>query len=114
MLAGGTNLLGFQELADVNRLRRLFDALDQKRDLLDLFDQCLGASGVQIFIGGESGYQVLDGVSLVTAPYTIDGQVAGVLGVIGPTRMAYQRIIPLVSETARLLGTGLGSGLESR
>lgn len=114
VLAGGTNLLGFQELADVNRLRRLFDALDQKRDLLDLFDQCLGASGVQIFIGGESGYQVLDGVSLVTAPYTIDGQVAGVLGVIGPTRMAYQRIIPLVSETARLLGTGLGSGLESR
>jgi len=114
VLAGGTNLLGFQELSDVGRLRRLFDVLDQKRDLLDLFDQCLGASGVQIFIGGESGYQVLDGVSLVTAPYTIDGQVAGVLGVIGPTRMAYQRIIPLVGETARLLGNGLGSGLESR
>jgi heat-inducible transcriptional repressor len=114
VIAGGTNLLGFQELADVGRLRRLFDVLDQKRELLELFDQCLGASGVQIFIGGESGYQVLDGCSLVTAPYTIDGQVAGVLGVIGPTRMAYQRIIPLVSETARLLGTGLGSGLESR
>lgn len=114
VLAGGTNLLGFQELSDVSRLRRLFDVLDQKRDLLDLFDQCLGASGVQIFIGGESGYQVLDGVSLVTAPYEIDGQVAGVLGVIGPTRMAYQRIVPLVSETARLLGSGLGSGLETR
>jgi len=113
VIAGGTNLLGFQELADVGRLRRLFDVLDQKRELLELFDQCLGASGVQIFIGGESGYQVLDGCSLVTAPYTIDGQVAGVLGVIGPTRMAYQRIIPLVSEAARLLGTGLGSGLGS-
>lgn len=114
VLAGGSNLFGFQELSDVGRLRRLFDVLDQKRDLLDLFDQCLTASGVQIFIGGESGYQVLDGCSLVTAPYAIDGQVAGVLGVIGPTRMAYQRIIPLVTETARLLGNGLGSGLESR
>ena len=113
VLAGGTNLLAFQELADINRLRRLFDVLDQKRDLLELFDQCLNSTGVQIFIGGESGYQVLDGCSLVTAPYTIDGQVAGVLGVIGPTRMAYQRIIPLVSETARLLGTGLGTGIGS-
>jgi len=110
VLAGGTNLLGFQELADVGRLRKLFDVLDQKRDLLELFDQCLGASGVQIYIGGESGYQVLDGCSLVTAPYLIDGQVAGVLGVIGPTRMAYHRIIPLVTETARVLS----SGLESR
>jgi heat-inducible transcriptional repressor len=106
-VAGGTNLLGFQELADVTRLRKLFDVLDQKRDLLDLFDQCLNASGVQIFIGGESGYQVLDDCSLVTAPYTVDGQIAGVLGVIGPPRMAYSRIIPLVSETARLLSSGL-------
>ncbi len=110
VIAGGTNLLAFQELADVNRLRKLFDVLDHKRDLLELFDQCLSVSGVQIFIGGESGYQVLDGCSLVTAPYLIDGQVAGVLGVIGPQRMAYHRIIPLVTETARVLG----SGLESR
>lgn len=107
VIAGGTNLLGFQELADVSRLRKLFDVLDQKRELLDLFDQCLGASGVQIFIGGESGYRVLDDCSLVTAPYLVNGQVAGVLGVIGPTRMAYRRIIPIVAETARLLGTGL-------
>lgn len=103
IVSGGTNLMGFAELSDVSRLRGLFDALDRKRELLELFDQCLNADGVQIFIGGESGYTVLDEVSVVTAPYTVDGQVAGVLGVIGPTRMAYSRIIPLVSETARLL-----------
>ena len=107
VLAGGTNLLAFQELGDVNRLRNLFEALDRKRDLLELFDQCLTASGVQIFIGGESGYRVLDECSVVTAPYYVDGQVAGVLGVIGPTRMAYPRISPLVTETARALSAGL-------
>jgi heat-inducible transcriptional repressor len=110
VLAGGVNLFGFQELADVARLRGLFDALDRKRDLLELFDQCLNATGVQIFIGGESGYQVPGACSVVTAPYYIDGSVAGVLGVIGPTRMAYHRIIPLVGETARALGAGLDSG----
>ncbi len=107
VLAGGTNLLAFQELSDISRLRNLFDALDRKRDLLELFDQCLRASGVQIYIGGESGYRVLDECSLVTAPYYVDGQVAGVLGVIGPTRMAYSRTISLVTETARALSAGL-------
>lgn len=105
--AGGANLFGFQELADLQRLRGLFDALDRKRDLLKLFDQCLGAEGVQVFIGEESGYRVLDEMTVVTAPYFVNGEVAGVLGVIGPTRMAYQRIIPLVRETARLLTRGL-------
>jgi len=109
VLAGGKNLLGFQELGDLNRLRNLFDALDRKRDLLELLDQCLDASGVQIFIGDESGYRVLDECSVVTAPYYVDGRVAGVLGVIGPTRMAYHRIIPLVAETAKALGMGLKS-----
>ena len=108
VLAGGSNLLGFQQdMSDVQRLRGLFDALDRKRDLLQLFDQCLSAEGVQIFIGEESGYRVLDEVSVVTAPYLVDGHIAGVLGVIGPTRMAYSRIIPLVAETARLLSVGL-------
>lgn len=105
--SGGSNLLGFQELADVQRLKALFDALDRKRDLLQLFDQCLAAEGVQVFIGEESGYRVLDDLALVTAPYVVEGAVAGVLGVIGPTRMAYQRIIPLVHEAARLLTRGL-------
>ncbi len=107
VLAGGANLLGFQEMTDVSRLRNLFDALDRKQDLLSLFDQTLNAQGMQIFIGEESGYKVLDECSVVTSPYYVDGQVAGVLGVIGPTRMAYHRIIPLVSETARLLSAGL-------
>lgn len=107
VLAGGGNLLGFAELGDVQRMRGLFDALDRKRDLLQLFDSCLSAQGLQIFIGEESGYRVLDEVSVVTAPYYVDGQVAGMLGVIGPTRMAYGRIIPLVTETARLLTAGL-------
>jgi heat-inducible transcriptional repressor len=107
VLAGGSNLMSFSELADVGRLRQLFDALDRKRDLLGLFEQCLGVDGVQLFIGGESGYRVLDECSVVTAPYFVDGKVAGVLGVIGPTRMAYHRIIPLVTETARALGAGL-------
>lgn len=107
VLAGGSNLMAFQELADVQRLRGLFDALDRKRDLLQLFDQCLGAEGLQIFIGDESGYKVLDECSVVTAPYTVNGQVAGVIGVIGPTRMAYSRIIPVVTETARQLSKGL-------
>jgi heat-inducible transcriptional repressor len=107
VVAGGANLMAFQELADVQRLRGLFDALDRKRELLELFDQCLNAEGLQLFIGDESGYRVLDECSVVTAPYYVDGEVAGVLGVIGPTRMAYSRIIPLVSETARILSKGL-------
>ncbi len=107
VLAGGSNLMGFQELGDVIRLRGLFEILDRKRELLNLFDQCLNADGVQIFIGEESGYRVLDEVSVVTAPYFFNGQVAGRLGVIGPTRMAYSRIIPLVNQTARLLTAGL-------
>lgn len=110
VLAGGSNLMAFHELSDVQRLRQLFDALDRKRELLQLFDQCLGAEGLQIFIGDESGYRVLDECSVVTAPYTVNGKVAGVLGVIGPTRMAYSRIIPLVTETARILSRGLKGG----
>ncbi len=110
VMSGGSNLMGFQELGDMQRLKSLFAAFDQKRDLLDLFDQCLTADGVQIFIGGESGYTVLDECSVVTAPYTVNGQVAGVLGVIGPTRMAYPRMIPLVSEAAKVLSQGLKAG----
>ena len=107
VVAGHPNLMGFQELGDVVRLRALFEALDTKRDLLELFDQCLQADRVQLFIGDESGYRVLDECSVVTAPYYVEGQVAGVLGVIGPTRMAYHRIIPIVRETARMLSVGL-------
>jgi heat-inducible transcriptional repressor len=110
VVAGGANLFAFEELANLDRLRGLFDALDRKRELLSVFEQCVSADGVQLFIGDESGYRVLDECSVVTAPYYVDGQVAGVLGVIGPTRMAYSRIIPLVSNTARLLSRGLKVG----
>ncbi len=107
VLAGQTNLMEFRELCDVEKLRTLFEAFNQKRDLLHLLDQCISAEGVQIFIGEESGYQMLDECSLVTAPYRVEGEVVGVLGVIGPTRMAYERVIPIVDATARLLGAAL-------
>ena len=107
VMAGQTNLMEFQELCDIDKLRKLFDAFNQKRDILNLLDQCIHSEGIQIFIGEESGYQMLDECSMVTAPYSVDGQVMGVLGVIGPTRMAYSRVIPIVDATARLLGAAL-------
>ena len=109
VIAGETNLMEFAELSSVEKLRRLFDAFTTKRDILHLLDQSLRAEGVQIFIGQESGYQLLDDISLVTAPYTLDNETVGVLGVIGPTRMAYDRVIPIVDVTARLLGSALNS-----
>ncbi len=107
VVAGQTRLMGLQDFTSVERLRELFEAFTLKRDLLALFDHCLGAEGVQIFIGGESGYTVLDECSVVTAPYTVDGQVVGSLGVVGPTRMNYHRVIPIVQSTAQLLGHAL-------
>lgn len=107
VVAGQTHLMQCTDLSDLDKLRQLFEAFNHKRDLLHLFDQCLHAEGVQIFIGEESGFGVLEGCSVVTAPYTVEGQVLGVLGVIGPTRMAYDRVIPLVDVTARLLAAAL-------
>ena len=107
VVAGQTNLMGFRELCEVDKLRHLFEAFNQKREILLLLDQCLNAEGVHIFIGEESGYNALDECSVVTAPYSVDGRIVGVLGVIGPTRMAYDRIIPIVDTTARLLGAAL-------
>jgi len=109
VIAGETNLMGVAELSSVERLRRLFEAFNEKRDFLHLLDQSLKAEGVQIFIGHESGYQVLDDCSIVTAPYGSEDSVIGVLGVIGPTRMAYERVIPIVDMTAKLLGAALNS-----
>ena len=109
VIAGETNLMGFAELSNVDRLRRLFEAFNEKHDILRLLDSCLRAQGIQIFIGHESGYQILDDISLVTAPYMLDNQVVGVLGVIGPTRMAYERVIPIVDVTAKLLGSALNA-----
>lgn len=106
-IAGQTNLMEFSELASMERLRQLFEAFTEKNQILHLLDRCIQADGVQIFVGEESGYQLLDDCSLVTAPYHIEDQVIGVLGVIGPTRMDYERVISIVDVTARLLGTAL-------
>jgi len=105
LLSGEANLLGLVDNTGVDKLRSLFETFTQKRDMLQLLDQCLQADGVQIFIGEESGYQILDHCSVVTAPYSKEGQVIGVLGVIGPTRMRYDRVIPMVDATAKLLSS---------
>lgn len=107
VLAGETNLMDFAELSDVDTLRRLFEAFSRKRLMLDLLDRSIHADGVQIFIGEESGYRILDDCSVVTAPYHLDDDTIGVLGVIGPTRMAYDRVVPIVDITARLLRSAL-------
>lgn len=109
VMAGETNLMGFAELSNVEKLRKLFEAFNQQRDVLHLLDQSLRADGVQIFIGHESGHTIFDDCSVVTAPYTIGKDVVGVLGVIGPTRMAYERVIPIVDLTAKLLGAALNN-----
>jgi heat-inducible transcriptional repressor len=109
VIKGETNLMGAAELTNVEKLRRLFEAFNEKRDFLHLLDHSMKAERVQIFIGHESGYQILDDCSVVTAPYADGESVLGVLGVIGPTRMAYERIIPIVDMTAKLLGAALNS-----
>jgi len=107
MIAGQTNLMGYSEMGNMDKLRQLFDAFSQKQDILQLFDKSLHAQGVQIFIGEESGYEVLDECSIVTSAYEVDGEQIGVIGVIGPTRMSYERVIPIVDVTAQLLGAAL-------
>ena len=107
MMSGETNLMTFAELSDIETLKRLFDAFSRKRLILGLLERSLTADGVQVFIGEESGYEVLGDLSVVTAPYRIDDDTIGVLGVIGPTRMAYDRVVPVVDITARLLGRTL-------
>ena len=109
VLAGETNLMGVSGWGDIDRLKRLFDTFNRKRDILHLLEQSINAKGVQIFIGEESGYEVLDDCSIVTSPYESEGQILGVLGVIGPTRMDYERVIPIVDLTAKMLGSALHS-----
>jgi len=93
--------------AEPETMQRMFEAFSEKGRILHLLDQALDSDGIQLFIGEESGYELLDDMSLITSPYEVNGQVAGVLGVIGPTRMAYQNVIPLVDVTARLLGAAI-------
>ena len=107
VVAGESRLIQQAGANDMDKLRELFDAFERKRDLLELLDRCSRADGVQIFIGEEAGYEVLGDYSVITAPYAQGTQPVGVLGVIGPTRMAYDRVIPLVDITARLLTAAL-------
>jgi heat-inducible transcriptional repressor len=109
VMAGEAQLMNFHELSDIDKLKQLFEAFNQKREMLGLLDQSIVADGVKIFIGEESGYQLLGDCSIVTAPYRVDDEIVGVLGVIGPTRMAYERVIPIVDVTAKLVGAALKS-----
>lgn len=108
VISGEHNLLDIAELSsNMANLRRLFDLFERKTGLLQLLDISARAQGIQIFIGGESGLVPLDECSVITAPYEVDGQVVGTVGVIGPTRMAYERVIPIVDITAKLLTSAL-------
>ncbi|CAN7192680.1 heat-inducible transcriptional repressor HrcA [Caballeronia sp. dw_19] len=110
LISGERNLLEVADLSsDMARLRKLFDVFDQKTSLLQLLDVSSHAQGVQIFIGGESNLVPIEEMSVVTAPYEVNGKIVGTLGVIGPTRMAYNRVIPIVDITARLLSLSLSS-----
>ena len=110
VIAGERNLLQIDDLStNVATLRKLFDLFEQRTSLLQLLDYSQKAQAMQIFIGGESGFSPLDECSMVTAPYEADGQVVGTLGVIGPTRMAYERVIPIVDVTAKLLSSALSN-----
>ncbi|MGC1817095.1 MAG: heat-inducible transcriptional repressor HrcA [Casimicrobiaceae bacterium] len=112
VVTGERNLLNADDLAsNMQRLRRLFDLFEQKTSLLHLLDVSQRAQGVQIYIGEESGLVPLDDCSVVTASYEVGGQVIGTLGVIGPTRMAYERVIPIVDITAKLLSNALAREL---
>ncbi|HEY5782546.1 MAG TPA: heat-inducible transcriptional repressor HrcA [Lysobacter sp.] len=107
VLAGQTRLIGVQDLADLDRLRHLFEAFARKREILQLLERTVQAPGVRIFIGEETGLAPLEGMSLVSAPYGAGGQVLGVLGVIGPSRMAYEHVIPVVQAAADALGAAI-------
>jgi heat-inducible transcriptional repressor len=110
VFAGERNLLQVDELStNVTSLRKLFEIFERRSSLMQLLDNSQHATGIQIFIGGESGYLALDECSMITASYEAEGQVVGTLGVIGPTRMAYERVIPIVDVTAKLLSNALNA-----
>ena len=110
VVAGERNLLTVQDFGnDMTSLRRLFDVFEQKTELMRLLDVSSRAEGVRIYIGGESRVVPFEELSVVTAPYEIDGRIVGTLGVIGPTRMAYDRMIQIVDITSKLVGNALSS-----
>lgn len=109
IVQGETNLVRYNENTDREQLQHLFEIFDRKREMLGLFDRCVHSDGVKIFIGHEAGFEGLGDCSVITAPYSIGGNAVGVLGVIGPARMNYDQVIPVVDITAKLLGDALKS-----
>jgi heat-inducible transcriptional repressor len=110
VVSGERNLIGVRDFGnDMGSLRRLFDVFEQKTELMRLLDVSSRAEGVRIYIGGESKVVPFEELSVVTAPYEVDGRIVGTLGVIGPTRMAYDRMIQIVDITARLVGNALST-----
>ena len=109
VVAGQSNLIGSLQSQDMERLKELFDAFDYKKDILALMSHCVDADGIRIFIGEESGYELFEDYSVVTAPYQNGSKSIGVLGIIGPTRMAYASVIPVVDVTARMLSAALSN-----
>jgi heat-inducible transcriptional repressor len=108
VISGERNLFAVRGLShDVGRLKQLVELLERKTSMLQILELSLRGQGVQIFIGGESGVSAPDDVSVVTSPYKVDGEVVGTVGVIGPTRMAYDRVVPIVDITAKLLSSAL-------
>jgi len=105
LVSGKTNLLNYQELASSDKLKALFNAFDQHSEMLSLLDKSMQAQGVQVFVGQECGNSIYQDCSIITTPYEVEGEVLGVLGVVGPSRMDYQKVVPRVDMTARILGS---------
>jgi heat-inducible transcriptional repressor len=107
VLSGEQKLLNVPDLCQIETLQKLFDAFKTKSDLLDLLDRSMKAEGISVFIGEESGFSALGECSVVASPYEVEGKVIGTLGVVGPTRMAYNEVISVVDITAKLLSQAL-------
>lgn len=105
LVSGKTNLLNYQELASSDKLKALFNAFDQHNEMLSLLDKSMEAQGVQVFVGQECGNEIYQDCSIITTPYEVEGEVMGVLGVVGPSRMDYQKVVPKVDMTAKILGS---------
>lgn len=109
VVSGEFNLFDFADLASMDTLRGVFDSLHRAEELVGILDRCIDTPGVKLYIGEESGFPGLDACSLVTASYSVRDRIVGAIGVIGPTRMEYEKVIPLVDVTAKLLGAALNS-----
>lgn len=109
LVQGKTNLVRYGGETNMENMQHMLEMFDQKREMLGLLDRCIKAEGVKIFIGNEVGIAGMGDCSVVTAPYSVDGEMIGALGVIGPTRINYDKVIPVVDVTARLLGEALNS-----